>query len=61
MNKERLHDRLVQVVGFAVAVGLALALLFAFRAGLLPYQEEGDVFGTVYVLQPEESSEASHM
>lgn len=59
MNRECLYDRLTQAVGFLVLVGLTLALLFAFRGNLLPYQEDGDVFGTVYVSQPEEEAENS--
>ncbi len=53
MKPELLYDRLMQVVGFVVLLGLTLALLFAFRENLLPYQEDGDVFGTVYVVQSE--------
>ena len=48
MKNHLLYDRLTQVIGLVVLLGLALALLFAFRAQLLPYQEDGDVFGTVY-------------
>lgn len=56
MKSHFLYDRLTQIVGLVVLLGLALALLFAFRAELLPYQEDGDVFGTVYQFRPEETS-----
>ena len=54
MKNNKVYDRLTQLVGLAVLVGLTLALVFAFRGELLPYQEDGDVFGTVYLSQPEE-------
>ena len=56
VKSDKLYDRLTQLIGIAVLVGLTLALLFAFRGELLPYQEDGDVFGTVYLSQPEEAS-----
>ncbi len=56
MKANFLYDRLTQIIGLVVLLGLALALLFAFRAKLLPYQEDGDVFGTVYQYRPEEAS-----
>ncbi|MBO5736034.1 MAG: hypothetical protein J6S15_08050 [Clostridia bacterium] len=56
MKNDKVYDRLTQLIGIAVLVGLTLALLFAFREKLLPYQEDGDVFGTVYLSQPEEAS-----
>ena len=59
MKNHLLYDRLTQVIGLVVLLGLALALLFAFRAELLPYQEDGDVFGTVYQYRPEETSSES--
>ncbi len=47
--KQRLsQDRVVQGIGFFVLIGLTLALLFAFRERLLPAQEDGDAFETVY-------------
>ena len=56
MKNDKVYDRLTQLIGIAVLVGLTLALLFAFREKLLPYQEDGDVIGTVYLSQPEEAS-----
>lgn len=50
-----LQDHIVQGIGFLVLIGLTFALLFAFREQLLPSQEDGDVFGTVYVVsEPQE-------
>lgn len=59
MKTNFLYDRLTQIIGLVVLLGLTLALLFAFRAQLLPYQEDGDVFGTVYQYRPEETSSES--
>lgn len=50
MRSETLRDRLLQVIGLIVLAGLVAALIFAFREKMLPQQEEGDVFGTVYAM-----------
>lgn len=50
MRSETLRDRLLQVIGLIVLAGLVAALIFAFREKMLPQQEEGDVFGTVYAI-----------
>lgn len=50
MNSPKLYDRLIQVVGLVILAGLAAALVFAFREQLLPYQQDGDVFETVYAV-----------
>ena len=50
MRSEILRDRLLQVIGLIVLAGLVAALIFAFREKMLPQQEEGDVFGTVYAM-----------
>ena len=57
MKSETVRDRLLQVAGLVVLVGLTVAFLFAFREKLLPQQEEGDVFGTVYAMPSEDASE----
>lgn len=49
-RSERFYDRLAQGFGLLLLLGLTAAFILAFRAGLLPDQEEGDVFGTVYVM-----------
>lgn len=63
MRSETLRDRLLQVIGLIILAGLTAALIFAFREKMLPQQEEGDVFGTVYAItsgeeQDEESEPA---
>lgn len=50
MKSETLRDRLLQVIGLIVLAGLTAALIFAFQEKMLPQQEEGDVFGTVYAI-----------
>lgn len=61
MRSETLRDRLLQVIGLIVLAGLTAALIFAFREKMLPQQEEGDVFGTVYAMtsedEPDEDAE----
>ena len=57
MKSETLRDRLLQVIGLIVLAGLTAALVFAFREHMLPQQEEGDVFGTVYAMTSGEESE----
>ena len=57
MKSETVRDRLLQVAGLVVLIGLTVAFLFAFRENLLPQQEEGDVFGTVYAMPSEDTSE----
>ena len=59
MRSEVLRDRLLQIGGLIVLVALTAALLFAFREKLLPAQEEGDVFATVYAMPSEDPAEAS--
>lgn len=54
MRSETLRDRLLQVIGLIVLAGLTAALIFAFREKMLPQQEEGDVFGTVYAMTSED-------
>lgn len=50
MRSETLRDRLLQVTGLIILAGLTAAFVFAFREKMLPQQEEGDVFGTVYAM-----------
>ena len=57
MESHRLYDLLMQIVGLVVLAGLTSALIFAFREQLLPYQQDGDVFETVYARSEEEESE----
>lgn len=57
MRSETIRDRLLQVAGLVVLVGLTVAFLFAFRGKLLPQQEEGDVFGTVYAMPSEDEAD----
>lgn len=59
MKSETIRDRLLQVAGLVVLTGLTVALLFAFREKLLPQQEEGDVFGTVYAMTSGNEGEES--
>ena len=54
MRSETLRDRLLQVIGLIVLAGLTAAFVFAFREKMLPQQEEGDVFGTVYAMTSED-------
>ena len=54
MRSETLRDRLLQVIGLIVLAGLTAAFVFAFRENMLPQQEEGDVFGTVYAMASED-------
>lgn len=56
MRSETLRDRLLQVIGLIVLAGLVAALIFAFREKMLPQQEEGDVFGTVYAITSGDST-----
>ena len=56
MRSETLRDRLLQVIGLIVLVVLTVALVFAFREHMLPQQEEGDVFGTVYAITSGDAS-----
>ena len=56
MRSEILRDRLLQVIGLIVLAGLVAALIFAFREKMLPQQEEGDVFGTVYAITSGDST-----
>ena len=60
MKSETLRDRLLQVIGLILLAGLTAAFVFAFREKMLPQQEEGDVFGTVYAMTSgdEEEEEA---
>ncbi len=58
MHKQRLRNRITGGIGLAVLAILTAALIYAFHEGLLPYQDDGDVFGTVYVSKPEEDSSA---
>lgn len=58
MHKQRLRYFIMGGIGFAVLAILTAALIYAFHQGLLPYQEDGDVFGTIYVSKPEEDSSA---
>ena len=57
MKSETLRDRLLQVIGLIVLAVLTVALIFAFHEKMLPQQEEGDVFGTVYALTSGDESE----
>lgn len=59
MKSETIRDRLLQVAGLVILVGLTVAFLFAFREKLLPQQEEGDVFGTVYAMPSGDETEES--
>ncbi len=53
------QDRMVQGIGLFVMIALTLALLFAFRGQLLPAQEDGDAFETVYAFsRTQEADEA---
>lgn len=56
MRSEILRDRLLQVIGLIVLAGLTAAFVFAFRENMLPQQEEGDVFGTVYAITSGDST-----
>lgn len=56
MRSETLRDRLLQVIGLILLAGLTAAFIFAFREKLLPQQEEGDVFGTVYAITSGDST-----
>lgn len=57
MKREVLRDRLLQAVGLLILAGLTAAFIFAFRKNLLPQQEEGDVFATVYAISAENEPE----
>lgn len=57
MESHRLYDLLMQIVGLVVLAGLTSALIFAFREELLPYQQDGDVFETVYAFSTEQEEE----
>ncbi len=59
MQKQRLRNRITGGIGLAVLAILTAALIYAFSQGMLPYQDDGDVFGTVYVSKPEDSSAVS--
>lgn len=59
MRLETLRDRLLQVIGLIVLAGLTAAFVFAFREHMLPQQEEGDVFGTVYAMTSGDEQEES--
>ncbi len=48
LKQRVLQDRMVQGIGLFMMIMLTLALLFAFRGQLLPAQEDGDAFETVY-------------
>lgn len=49
------------MLGFLVLAGLTAALIFAFSEKLLPYQDDGNVFDTIYAYSeyPEETSDES--
>ena len=57
MGSQRLYDWLIRLTGLLVLAGLTSALFFAFREQLLPYQQEGDVFETVYAIRSDEEEE----
>ncbi len=58
MKREILRDRLLQAAGLFVVAALTAAFLFAFANRLLPAQEEGDVFATVYAFSRDGTGEA---
>jgi len=58
LHRQRLRNRITGGIGLAVLAILTAALIYAFYHGMLPYQDDGDVFGTVYVSKSEESSSA---
>ncbi len=57
MKREILRDRLLQAVGLLVVAALTAAFLYAFANRLLPAQEEGDVFATVYAYSQDDAGE----
>lgn len=57
MKREIRRDRLLQAVGLFVVAALTAAFLYAFANKLLPAQEEGDVFATVYAYAQDETDE----
>ena len=57
MKREIRRDRLLQAVGLFVVAALTAAFLYAFANKLLPAQEEGDVFATVYAFSQDETDE----
>ena len=57
MKREILRDRLLQAVGLLVVAALTAAFLYAFANRLLPAQEEGDVFATVYAYSQDDADE----
>ncbi|MBQ3004276.1 MAG: hypothetical protein IJD82_11110 [Clostridia bacterium] len=58
MHQQQLRNRITGGIGLAVLAILTAALIYAFSQELLPYQDDGDVFGTVYVSKLEEDSSA---
>ena len=57
MESRKLYDWLIRLTGLLVLAGLTSALFFAFKEQLLPYQQEGDVFETVYAIRSDEEEE----
>ena len=57
MESHKSFDRWMQAAGLLVLAGLTSALIFAFRQELLPFQQDGNAFETVYNTSLDESSE----
>ena len=49
-----MFDRLIQLIGFLVLTGIAVAVLLAVRAGMIP-SDQDDVFNTVYAYEEPEA------
>ena len=51
----KLMDRLTQIIGLAVLLGIAAALISVVRSGNLPYITDKESFGVVYAYTEEEA------
>lgn len=56
LKSELVHNRLVQATGLLLLLALTMGFIIAFRMHLLPYQEDGDAFSTVYAVPSAEPS-----